>query len=161
MLLFGLMIFVMIRRREPLLAYIKGARKAKTPQPYANARDNMDNVGSVLSVNAERADELISDSLAKTLIRKNPITLETTGSRRAIINVDTISAAYEQGSIVDINSLKAKGLIDANVCYIKVLGRGTIDKPLKIFANSFSLNAVKMIALTGGEANKIQAKRLK
>ena len=161
MLLLGLMTFVLVRRREALVAYFKSIKRANKPKVSTDARNKIENIGSVLSVDSARADELISDSLARTLIRKNPIPVKTGGARRGVINLDTISASYESGSIVDINSLKEKGLIDGAVCYIKVLGRGTIDKPLKIFANSFSLNAVKMIALTGGEVNKIQSKRLK
>ena len=161
MLLLGLMTFVLVKRREALVAYFKGIRAANKPQPHINSSDNIANVGSILSVNADRADEFISNSLARTLIRKSLIPINTGGTRRGVINLDTISEAFEAGSIVDINSLKDKGLIDENVCYVKVLARGTLDKPLKIFANSFSLSAVKMIALTGGEVNKIQSKRLK
>ena len=156
----GLLLFVLLRRREPFLAYISAGR-AERCRHYVSEADKADNVGSVLSVNAERADELISDSLARTLIRKNPTPIKARGTARAIINLDTISEAYESGSTVDVNSLKEKGLVPPNACYLKVLGRGVIDKPLRIYANSFSLNAVKMIALTGGEANKIQVKRLK
>ncbi len=159
-LLLGLMVFAVVKRRKELIASFTDEKSVNKAHTRKVSTIN-DNVGSVLSVNAERADELISDSLARTLIRKNPLFFKTRGTRRAIVNVDTISEAYESGSIVDINSLKSKGIIGENVYYIKVLGRGTVDKPLKIYANSFSLNAIKMIALTGGEANKIQTKRLK
>ena len=36
-----------------------------------------------------------------------------------------------------------------------MLARGIIDKPLYVYANDFSLAAVKMIALTGGKAIKV------
>jgi ribosomal protein L18E len=44
---------------------------------------------------------------------------------------------------------------------VKVLAGGVIDKPLVIKANSFSLSAAKMIALTGGMAKKIRSVREK
>ena len=52
-------------------------------------------------------------------------------------------------------SLKAKQLVSAETGYIKVLGGGVIDKSLMIYANDFSLSAVKMIALTGGKVTKV------
>ena len=56
---------------------------------------------------------------------------------------------------MDVNSLKAKQLISSETGYIKVLGGGKIDKPLLIYANDFSLSAVKMIALTGGKVIRV------
>ena len=53
---------------------------------------------------------------------------------------------------MDINLLKEKTLIPYDTGYLKVLARGVIDKPLTVYADDFSLQAVKMIALTGGEA---------
>ena len=58
-----------------------------------------------------------------------------------------------------MNSLKERGLVPKDVFYIKVVERGEIDKPLTVCANSFSLTAVKMIALTGGRAVKVKTRR--
>lgn len=106
------------------------------------------------SVDAERADSLITDALAKDLVKKGREIVYTNGSEKAIINVDTLSKAFYAGDKVDINALKEKKLVSDDTGYIKVLARGTIDKPLTVIANDFSLAAVKMIALTGGEAIK-------
>ena len=56
---------------------------------------------------------------------------------------------------MDVNSLKAHSLIPYDTAYIKVLARGIIDKPLSVYANDFSLSAVKMIALAGGKAVRV------
>ena len=114
-----------------------------------------------LSVDAERADSLISDSLARGLLRKEDVRIETDGRKKRIINVDTISENFSEQESVDVNSLKAKNLIPADTAYIKVLARGVIDKPLKVYANDFSLSAVKMIALSGGESVKVITVRKK
>lgn len=108
-----------------------------------------------LSVDMERADELISDSLAKELVKKSRESVITGGYQKGIINVDTLSESFTDGERVDINILKSKGLLSDNTAYLKVLARGSIDKPLSVYANDFSLSAVKMIALTGGEAVKV------
>ena len=105
-------------------------------------------------VDAERADMLITDSLAKSLLKKQGDIVYTDGSERCIINVDTLSENFSSGDIIDINSLKAKGLVPDDIAYVKLLARGKIDKPLTVYANEFSLSAIKMIALTGGQAIK-------
>ena len=107
-----------------------------------------------LGVDAKRADELITDSLAKNLVRKGGEWVYTDGSSKSIINVDTLSENFSSGDRIDVNVLKSKSLVPYDTAYIKVLARGIIDKPLTVCANDFSLSAVKMIALTGGEAIK-------
>jgi len=109
-----------------------------------------------LSVDTQRADELISDSLAKDLVKRTREFVITDGTARGIINVDTLSESFSEGARVDVNILKEHGLVADNVGYLKVLARGSVDKSLSVYANDFSLSAVKMIALTGGEAIKVQ-----
>ena len=114
-----------------------------------------------LEVDCERADSLITDALAKSLIKKENDIVYTFGNGREVINVDTIGEHFASGERVDVNALKAKGLISHDTGYIKVLGRGRIDRALTVCANEFSLSAVKMIALTGGEAVKVATAREK
>ena len=134
------------KREQDLIKRINNASKKKE----ANILD--------LDVDADRADMLITDSLAKTLIKKNDETIYTDGNARGIINLDTISDNFSAGDRVDVNSLKEKGLIDKEVCFIKILAKGRIDKPLTVYANDFSLSAVKMIALTGGQSIRVNSK---
>ena len=113
----------------------------------------------VISVNAEHADSLITDSLAKNLIKDERETIYTNGRGRDIVNVDTLSENFSAGERVDVNALKRRRLVDPDTAFVKVLARGEIDKPLSVHANAFSLSAVKMIALTGGEAVKVATSR--
>ena len=76
--------------------------------------------------------------------------------KMGIINVGLISSAYQAGETVDLASLQAKGMIDGNVGRLKVLASGTLDKPLIIKADAFSVQAVKMITLTGGQAIELK-----
>ena len=78
-----------------------------------------------------------------------------------MINVDTLSENFSSGDKVDINILKSRGLVPEDASNLKVLARGNIDKPLIVYANEFSLGAIKMIALTGGEAIKVVTAREK
>ncbi len=110
---------------------------------------------TVMSVDMERADSLITDSLAKNLLRSEGEAVYTSGRKKYIVNVDTLSENFSEGERVDVNSLKEHNLVAKDTGYVKILARGTIDKPLSVYANAFSLSAVKMIALTGGVAVKV------
>ncbi len=103
------------------------------------------------SVSAEEADALVPDSSVEEIIVKEN-SPEIVRGKKAFVNVDTISEHFEAGETVTLGALKEKKLVPSNVCYLKVLARGVIDKPLTVKAQSFSANAVKMIALTGGSA---------
>ena len=106
-------------------------------------------------IDAERADTLITDSLARSLINREGEIIYTSGSEREIISVELLSKNFAPGERVDVNRLKEKGLVGEKVAFIKVLGGGCIDKPLMVYANEFSMSAVKMIALTGGQVTKV------
>ncbi len=161
-----LLFLVLVFRRDALVVLVSGfVKRIKQGGGEASAvtidgtNDVTTETEGLLSVDAERAETMISDSVAKALIRKSGGASHSFGKRKCIINVDTLSEHFSAGDTVDICALKAKGLIPEDAGYIKVLGRGILDKPLKIYANRFSLTAVKMIALTGGEANKVIVKR--
>ena len=109
----------------------------------------------VVSIDARRADELITDSLAKDLLKRPREFVVTEGRKKGVINVDTLSESFDSGESVDVNILKEKNLVPYDTAYLKVLARGAIDKPLSVKANDFSLAAIKMIALSGGEAIKV------
>lgn len=113
---------------------------------------------SVDAVDVSTADALITDALAQALVMTEEREIYTEGSRRGVINVDTLSAAFAAGEEVDINRLKKKRLIASDVGYLKVLARGSIDKPLTVYADDFSLGAIKMIALTGGRTFHVKTK---
>ena len=79
-------------------------------------------------------------------------------NKKAIVNLDVLSDNFEAHETVDLASLKAKGLIDKKAKSLKILARGTINKPLVVKAGDFSDTAVKMIVLTGGNAVKVKYK---
>ena len=111
-------------------------------------------------IDSEKADELLSDGMAKNLIKRS-VSIETFGRKKRIINVGDLNSAFKDGERVDINRMKSVGLIPYDTAYIKVLADGILEKRLSVFANDFSLSAVKMIALMGGEAVKVNTVRVK
>ena len=111
-------------------------------------------VETVEEVDAETVDEMMTDKVAAAFLVASDE--EGGQGKMGIINVGLISAAYQAGETVDLASLQAKGMIDGNIGRLKVLASGTLDKPLIIKADAFSVQAVKMITLTGGQAIELK-----
>ncbi len=107
-------------------------------------------------VSVAEADELMSDVQAVHMVELVTANIAASGKMGAV-NVGTLNEHYEVGAKVDIESLKEKKLIDADCKRVKILADGDLDKALVVEANSFSLQAIKMITLTGGHALKLQA----
>jgi hypothetical protein len=104
----------------------------------------------VEEVSVEVVDTLMTDKAAEAFLVESE---EQGGNgKMGIINVGVISAAYQAGETVDLASLQEKGMIDGNVGRLKVLASGTLDKALTIKADAFSVQAIKMITITGGHA---------
>ena len=77
----------------------------------------------------------------------------STAGYMAIVNLGAINDAFSDGDKVNIETLKAKGLVPAKTKRVKILADGRLDKHgLEVEANSFSAQAIKMITLTGGTA---------
>ncbi len=110
-------------------------------------------------VSAAEVKTIVSDETAQALIEEEEETEKIYGTKKTIINLDTISAHFASGETVTVNILKQKKLVDKNVCFVKVLARGVLDKPLIVKAQDFSLDAAKMIELTGGRVVMLTKKK--
>ena len=107
------------------------------------------------SVAVEKVDELMSDDVAESLIEEDNVKRRIQG-KKDIINVDTLSMNFNDGDLVNLEALIEKKLVSSNTKYVKVLARGTLDKKLNVDLHDYSIQAVKMILLTGGTVKKIQ-----
>ena len=72
----------------------------------------------------------------------------------AIINVETLNK-FEDGAVVDINTLLAEGIIRKAYSGLKVLGDGEISKKVTVKATIFSATAKEKIEAAGGKAEVI------
>ena len=72
----------------------------------------------------------------------------------AIINVETLNK-FEDGAVVDINTLLAEGIIRKEFSGLKVLGDGEISKKITVKATIFSASAKEKIEAAGGKAEVI------
>ena len=112
-------------------------------------------IAEPIFVDAEQADELMTDEEAEEHIE---IIEEAPGRERKgklhAINLDTLCESFDDGETVTLEALKKKNLAPQNSGRVKILARGRMTKNLDIVADSFSLQAVKMITLAGGRAEQ-------
>ena len=115
------------------------------------------NVADVIKKNVtiNEAKQLLTDDSALEYVQVEEGTTKTTYKKKDIINIDTLSKEFSEDELVNLETLKEKKLISAKVDYIKVLARGVLDKPLIVEAQDFSIDAIKMIVVTGGEVRKV------
>ena len=102
-------------------------------------------------VTAAEAAE-INDEEAKSAVKRERVAPRRRDGLRSIVNVDTLSQNFPSGGEVTLAALTEKKLVPQGTTYVKVLARGMLDKPLRVHADDFSLDAVKMIVVTGGQA---------
>jgi len=62
---------------------------------------------------------------------------------------------FEKGATVNVDSLRAAGIVGSRSAKVKVLGRGEVTKALTVQAHKFSGKAAEKIAAAGGKAEAI------
>ena len=72
----------------------------------------------------------------------------------AIINVESLNA-FEDGAVVNFETLKAAGMLKKELDGLKVLGCGELTKKLTVQANKFSATAKESIEKAGGKVEVI------
>ena len=98
-------------------------------------------------IDAVEADAMISDSLAmKTANYEHG----AGHGKQGIINIGVLNECFEAGDVITLAILKEKGYVSKSVGRLKVLADGVLEKPLTIKSESYSIQAIKMIELTGG-----------
>ncbi len=70
------------------------------------------------------------------------------------INVGTLNV-FDNDAVIDIDALKAVGLINNPKDGVKILGVGELEKKLTIKVNYYSESAVQKIEAAGGKAEVI------
>jgi large subunit ribosomal protein L15 len=76
-----------------------------------------------------------------------------------IVSLDTLDKTFNDGDVVNRDILVQKGLISESkskkslLCFVKVLGTGTLSKKLVVHAEAFSKTAEEAIKGLGGEVH--------
>ncbi len=71
------------------------------------------------------------------------------------INVSTLESIFDAGAVVDIDALRAKGLVPKLVECVKILGEGTLTKKFTIKAHRVSTTAKDKVEKAGGTVELI------
>ena len=73
----------------------------------------------------------------------------------AVVNLADLERAFSDGQVVDVDALKAAGLIKKPLDGVKVLGNGELTKKLTVKVNAYSETAKSKIEAAGGTAEII------
>ncbi len=98
-------------------------------------------------IDAEEADAMISDSLAMQTANYES---GAGHGQEGIINIGVLDDNFNANDVITLAVLKERGLISKKAGRMKVLADGMLNKPLTIKSESYSIQAIKMIELTGG-----------
>ena len=107
----------------------------------------------VESVTVAEAEERIADEDVETFVNISERYSDKT--KKDIVNIDALGRYFKAGERVTVEEIRKRvPSVNGKATYIKVLARGTLDKPLNIEADDFSPAAIKMIVLTGGTVTR-------
>ena len=112
----------------------------------------------VEEISAEDAGQIAEEQHIDVHVEEGVEYISAKDTKKSIVNIDTLSEAFEAHDVVNLASMKEKKLIDKRAKTVKVLARGTLNKPLIVKAGDFSKTAVEMILLTGGNAVQVTYK---
>lgn len=111
--------------------------------------DNSEIIDAVEEVSVYEVNKLMSDEEAEARVEASD--REVNKSKRGIVNVDTLSMYFDNDELVTVDEVKRRVPgFDKKVTFLKVLARGTLSKRLIVDADDYSIEAEKMILLTGG-----------
>lgn len=77
----------------------------------------------------------------------------------AIINLEQLEKFYNDGEVVNVETLKEKGLIKYRYDVLKILGDGELTKKIKVCAHRFSKSAEEKIKAAGCEMEILPGKK--
>lgn len=71
------------------------------------------------------------------------------------LNVKDLEKKFDNGAVVDVEALRAAGLVKNSFDGVKILGNGELTKKLTVKANAFSESAKQKIEAAGGIAEVV------
>ena len=107
-------------------------------------------VNIVKKVNVSEVNALISNEQVNELVKQSSRIADKT--KKTIINIEVLSKYFNANEVITLDEIKKRVPgFNRKATYYKVLASGTIDKPLTVDADDFSIEAEKMIIVTGGK----------
>lgn len=151
LLALGSLVFVItdaIRERTRTTPPAQETQETEEPPPVIVSAAPAETMPPVV----EQVDAVLADSmLSNTLAIQNARYERGAGHGfAAIINIGQIDRAFPAHATITLAALKEKGLLPQRAGRVKILADGLVTKPFTVKAEAFSLQAVKMVELTGG-----------
>ena len=128
------------REEKPAIVFVPTPDPEVEPEPEVTL-EIVDQIG------ADEVDDLLSDAAAMSTV------LYESGAghgKMGIVNIGEIDGAFEANETVTMALLKQRGLLQKSFGRVKILANGMLSKPLTVKAENYSVQAIKMIELTGG-----------
>ena len=124
-----------------------------TQEEYEQLTEEAEKDKPVESVSVAEAEARMADEEAETFVSTSERLSDK--SKKDIVNIDALGRYFKAGEKVTVEEIvKRVPSVNRKATYIKVLARGSLDKPLDIEADDFSPAAIKMIVLTGGTVTR-------
>jgi large subunit ribosomal protein L15 len=82
---------------------------------------------------------------------KNPFRVEAFA-----INVGLLEDVFDTGAVVDVDTLRAKGILPKKAKVVKILANGELTKKLTVKAHRFSETAKQKVEAAGGVAELVE-----
>ncbi len=82
---------------------------------------------------------------------RNPFPVEN-----AEVNVSSLGRRFADGSVVDLDALKAIGLVDDGYARVKILGDGEVERKLTLKVHAISASARAKIEAAGGSVEIVE-----
>ena len=77
------------------------------------------------------------------------------GKQYEVVNIGTLNEKFNNGDVVDVAALLAKGIINSVNDGVKILGDGELTKELTVKATVFSASAKEKIEAVGGKTEVV------
>ena len=106
-------------------------------------------------VDSQDANAQLSDTEAQELVKIKYVPCSEEVKKTAFVGLDKIEELYNDCDMVNIKTLRKRGLVKDFHNRVKIIGGGTLTKSLKVYADEYSLTAIKMITLLGGKVTKL------
>ena len=123
---------------------------------YEQLKSESEQEKIVVGVSVAEAEEKMADEEAEAHVKISERVADRT--KKDIVNIDVLGKYFKADEKVTVSEIaKRVPSVNSKATYIKVLARGTLNKPLHIEADDFSLAAIKMIVLTGGTVSRTKS----
>lgn len=110
-----------------------------------------------VSISVAEAEEQMADEEVEAFVHESERYSDKT--KKDIVNIDALGKYFNAGETVTVEEIRKRvPSVNGKATYIKVLARGTLDKPLNVEADDFSPTAIKMIVLTGGTVSRTKSR---